>query len=183
MKRTTLIIAFVSLLLVASTAAWKFLPRTLSYDECSDVYRHFTDMQLEGVHVTFIRDKMIGDTLRLPVTVLQAETDEGWKVLDSLFGRSRQIEEILNNPDLPDSVKQEFLEMPFTFYGYRAHRETPEKKNGPGETRTDDLMVYVFLNMRCVTIYEPIDTKDVYRLVSGYAINSQQEINQEKNIP
>ena len=176
MKRTTLIIAILALLLVGSATAWKFLPRTLNYDECSDVYRHFADMQLEGVRVTFIRDKLIGDTLRLPVTVLQAENDEGWAVLDSLFGRSCQIEEILNDPDLPDSVKREFLEMPFTFYGFRAHRETPERQNGPGETRTDDLMVYIFLNMRCVTIYEPIDARDVYQLVSGYAIKSQQEI-------
>ena len=51
MKART-IIALLTLLLAGGAAAWKFIPHTLSHDECSDVYRHFADMRLEGVRIT-----------------------------------------------------------------------------------------------------------------------------------
>ena len=175
MKART-IIALLTLLLAGGTAAWKFIPHTLSHDECSDVYRHFADMRLEGVRITYVQDKVINDTLRLPVTLLKAETDEGWEAIDSLFGRTRQVEEILNDLGLPDSVKHEFLEMPFSFYSYRAHRETPEKKIELGDIRSNDLFVYIFLNLRCVTIYEPIDAKTMRDAVNNRAIKNQNEM-------
>ena len=86
---------------------------------------------------------------------------------------SRQIDEILNEPDIPDSVKREFLEMPFTFYTYRANRETPEVKAESSDFRPSDLFVYVFLNLRCITIYEPADARNEREVVNGYAIESQ----------
>ena len=98
MRRITNIIGLLALLVVGGAAAWKWMPHRLSYDECSDVYRHFADMQLRGVQVTYVRDKVVNDTLRLPVTLLKAETDEGWKAIDDIFGCSRQIDEILNEP-------------------------------------------------------------------------------------
>lgn len=175
MKART-IIALLTLLLAGGAAAWKFIPHTLSHDECSDVYRHFADMRLEGVRITYVQDKVINDTLRLPVTLLKAETDEGWESIDSLFGRTRQVEEILNDLGLPDSVKHEFLEMPFSFYSYRAHRETPEKKTELEDMRSNDLFVYIFLNLRCVTIYEPIDAKTMRDAVNNRAIKNQKEM-------
>ena len=175
MKART-IIALLTLLLAGGAAAWKFNPHTLSHDECSDVYRHFADMRLEGVRITYVQDKVINDTLRLPVTLLKAETDEGWEAIDSLFGRNRQVEEILNDLGLPDSVKHEFLEMPFSFYSYRAHRETPEKKIELEDMRSNDLFVYIFLNLRCVTIYEPIDAKTMRDAVNNRAIKNQKEM-------
>ena len=175
MKART-IIALLTLLLAGGAAAWKFIPHTLSHDECSDVYRHFADMRLEGVRITYVQDKVINDTLRLPVTLLKAETDGGWEAIDSLFGRTRQVEEILNDLGLPDSVKHEFLEMPFSFYSYRAHRGTPEKKIELGDMRSNDLFVYIFLNLRCVTIYEPIDAKTMRDAVNNRAIKNQKEM-------
>ena len=86
MKART-IIALLTLLLAGGAAAWKFIPHTLSHDECSDVYRHFADMRLEGVRITYVQDKVINDTLRLPVTLLKAETDEGWEA----FLRCRSV--------------------------------------------------------------------------------------------
>ena len=62
MKART-IIALLTLLLAGGAAAWKFIPHTLSHDECSDVYRHFADMRLEGVRITYVQDKVINDTL------------------------------------------------------------------------------------------------------------------------
>ncbi len=154
MRHRTLIIIILSLLLVGGAAAWKFLPHTLSYDECSDVYRHFADMRLPGVRVTYIQDKIINDTLRLPVTLLQAETDEGWAAIDSLFGLTADRNILINDTTIPDEAKRLFLSNAPQFTLYRAHRKTPYKSIAPGDTRPDDVTVYIFHDLRCVTIYE-----------------------------
>ena len=154
MRHRTLIITILALLLVGGAAACKFLPHTLSYDECSDVYRHFADMRLPGVRVTYIQDKIINDTLRLPVTLLQAESDEGWAALDSLFGLKADRNRLINDTTIPDEVKEGFLNNTAEFYVQRAHRETPDKRIASGDTRPDDVSVYIFPDLRCVTIYE-----------------------------
>ena len=137
MRHRTLIIIILSLLLVGGAAAWKFLPHTLSYDECSDVYRHFADMRLPGVRVTYVQDKIINDTLRLPVTLLQAETDEGWAAIDSLFGLTADRNKLINDTTIPDEAKRLFLSNAPQFTLYRAHRKTPYKSIAPGDTRPD----------------------------------------------
>lgn len=160
MRHRTLIIIILSLLLVGCAAAWKFLPHTLSYDECSDVYRHFADMRLPGVRVTYIQDKIINDTLRLPITLLQAETDEGWAALDSLFGLTADRNKLINDTTIPDEVKRLFLSNSPSFTYQRSHRETPEQKIAGGDLRPDDVIVYIFPDLRCVTIYETVIEKE-----------------------
>lgn len=154
MRHRTLIIIILSLLLVGGVAAWKFLPHTLNYDECSDVYRHFADMRLPGVRVTYIQDKIINDTLRLPVTLLQAETDEGWAAIDSLFGLTADRNKLINDTTIPDEVKQLLLNNAPSFTTQRSHRETPEQHITSMDMRPDDVTVYIFHDLRCVTIYE-----------------------------
>lgn len=154
MRHRRLIIIILSLLLVGGAAAWKFLPHTLSYDECSDVYRHFADMRLPGVRVTYVQDKIINDTLRLPVTLLQAETDEGWAAIDSLFGLTADRNKLINDTTIPDEVKQLLLNNAPSFTTQRSHRETPEQHIAAGDLRPDDVIVYIFPDLRCVTIYE-----------------------------
>lgn len=154
MRHRTLIIIILSLLLVGGAAAWKFLPHTLSYDECSDVYRHFADMRLPGVRVTYVQDKIINDTLRLPVTLLQAESDEGWAAIDSLFGLTADRNKLINDTTIPDEVKQLLLNNAPSFTTQRSHRETPEQHITSMDMRPDDVTVYIFHDLRCVTIYE-----------------------------
>lgn len=165
MRYRTLIIIILSLLLVGGAAAWKFLPHTLSYDECSDVYRHFVDMQMEGVRVTYVRDKVVNDTLRLPVTLLQAESDEGWAAIDSLYGITADRNKLINDTTIPDEVKQTFLRNSPSFTYQRSHRETPEQKIAPMDLCPDDVSVYIFPDLRCVTIYEtgiPKEKSQIY---------------------
>ena len=154
MRHRTLIITLLSLLLVGCAAAWKFLPHTLSHDECSDVYRHFADMRLPGVRVTYIQDKIVNDTLRLPVTLLQAENDEGWAVIDSLFGLTADRNKLINDTTIPEEAKRLFLSNAPQFTTQRSHRETPERHIVRGDMRPDDVTVYIFPDLRCVTIYE-----------------------------
>lgn len=165
MRHRTLIITILALLLVSGAAAWKFLPHTLSYDECSDVYRHFADMRLPGVRVTYVRDKVVNDTLRLPVTLLQAESDEGWAAIDSLYGITADRNKLINDTTIPDEMKQTFLRNSPSFTYQRSHRETPEQKIAPMDMCPDDVSVYIFPDLRCVTIYEtgiPKEKSQIY---------------------
>ena len=158
--KTRTIIALLALLLVGGAAAWKFIPHTLSHDECSDVYRHFADMRLEGVRVTYVQDKVINDTLRLPVTVLEAEDDRGWQQIDSLYGISRNLDALLNNPDIPDDVKEIFRDQQVAKVSVRtAHRETPEKSIGFDDPRPDDVQFYIYPLLRVVCIFETGNVK------------------------
>lgn len=158
--KTRTIIALLALLFVGGAAAWRFIPHTLGHDECSDVYRHFADMQLEGVRVTYVQDKIINDTLRLPVTVLEAENDRGWQQIDSLYGISKHLEALLNNPDLPDDVKETFRDQEAAGVSIRtAHRETPEKSIGFDDPRPDDVQVYIYPLLRVVCIFETGNVK------------------------
>ena len=43
-------------------------------------------------------------------------------------------------------------------------------------TFSNDLFVYIFLNLRCVTIYEPIDAKTMRDAVNNRAIKNQKEM-------
>ncbi len=158
--KTRTIIALLALLLVGGAAAWKFIPHTLSHDECSDVYRHFADMRLQGVRVTYVQDKVINDTMRLPVTVLEAEDDRGWQQIDSLYGISRNLDAMLNNPDIPDDVKETFRDQEVAGVSIRtAHRETPEKSIGFDDPRPDDVQVYIYRLLRVVCIFETGNVK------------------------
>ena len=114
------IIALLALLLVGGAAAWKFFPHTLNHDECSDVYRHFADMRLPGVRVTYVQDKIINDTLRLPVTLLQAETDEGWyMVLPNLTQGSYTLSVKINSADKTCVVPEQYMQwLPGYSYTY-----------------------------------------------------------------
>ncbi len=161
MRKSTLISLLMALLLLGCMAIWRYMPRALSYDECSSVYRHFADMQLEGVRVTYIKDKLVGDSVRVPVTLLEAETDRGWELLDSLFGYSKHINSILNNPNLPDDVKALFLD-DYHVGTFMAHRETPEKRIASVlDSRPNDVTVYWHPHYRCFCIFEPADEESL----------------------
>lgn len=176
MMKKIAISVIAALLIVGVAALCRQAPRTVDYAECSEVYRHYADMQLDGVRVTYIRDKRINDTLRLPVTVIEALDDTGWQQIDSLFGYSKNVEEICAMPDLPDSVKAELVNTLHSFYTYRAHRESPSVVGRSADVRPDDLAVYIFLNLRCVLIYEPNDIRTEYDILNSRAITNQQEI-------
>lgn len=164
MKART-IIALLTLLLAGGAAAWKFIPHTLSHDECSDVYRHFADMRLEGVRITYVQDKVINDTLRLPVTLLKAESDAGWAILDSLFGLKADRNKLINDTTIPEEVKQMFLRNSPRFTYQRSHRETPEQKIAPMDLCPEDVSVYIFPDLRCVTIYETGIKKEELQII------------------
>lgn len=159
MKRSTLIILVLSLLLVGSVAAWRFVPRQVDGDEVFHRY-----VGLEDVCVTYIRDKKVGDSIRVPVVLLEAESERGWEVLDSLFGYTASSEkllaEIMANPDIPDWVIELYQDEKPSVEVYRAPRNAPERKIEVGADRADDVTVYIQAYRRRITIVAPPNVHD-----------------------
>lgn len=158
MKRSTLIILVLSLLLVGSVAVWRFVPRQVDGDELFHRY-----VGLEDVCVTYIRDKKVGDSIRVPVVLLEAESERGWEVLDSLFGytveREKELAEIMANPNIPDWVIERQEKMP-SVQVRRAPHNNPERKIEVGAGREDDVMVYIQAYRRRITIVAPPNVRD-----------------------
>lgn len=159
MKRSTLIILVLSLLLVGSVAAWRFVPRQVDGDEVFHRY-----VGLEDVCVTYIRDKKVGDSIRVPVVLLEAESERGWEVLDSLFGYTASSEkllaEIMANPDIPDWVIELYQDETPSVQAHRAPRNNPERNIEVGAGREDDVIVYIQAYRRRITIVVPPNVHD-----------------------
>ena len=159
MKRSTLIILVLSLLLVGSVAVWRFVPRQVDGDEIFHRY-----VGLEDVCVTYIRDKKVGDSIRVPVVLLEAESERGWEVLDSLFGYTASSEkllaEIMADPNIPDWVIELYQDESPSVQVHRAPRNNPERKIEVGAGREDDVMVYIQAYRWRITIVAPPNAHD-----------------------
>lgn len=159
MKRSTLIILVLSLLLVGSVAAWRFVPRQVDGDEIFHRY-----VGLEDVCVTYIRDKKVGDSIRVPVVLLEAESERGWEVLDSLFGctaiREKLLAEIMADPNIPDGEIEHYQDEKPSVSVWVAHRESPEHAIEAGTGRADDVTVFIQPYRRRITIVVPPNVHD-----------------------
>ncbi len=70
-------IIFLTIVLVA--LAVRLWPRTVPFDQCSEVYKRYADM--DGVDATFIKDYKVNDTVFVDVTLIEARSDSAWNVL------------------------------------------------------------------------------------------------------
>lgn len=83
MKRSWLITILICLLLLCGGGAVLLLPQVVPFDQCSDVYKRYADM--DGVDATFIKDYKVNDTVFVDVTLLEAQTDSAWTILQTDF--------------------------------------------------------------------------------------------------
>lgn len=82
MKRSWLITILFCLLLLGGGGAVLILPQVVPFSQCSDVYKRYAKM--DGVDATFIKDYKVNDTVRVAVTLLQAN-DTVWPQLTDDF--------------------------------------------------------------------------------------------------
>ncbi len=82
MKKSWFITILYCLLLLGGGGAVLLIPRVVPFDQCSDVYKRYADM--DGVDATFIKDYKVNDTVRVSVTLLQAN-DSAWPHLTDDF--------------------------------------------------------------------------------------------------
>ena len=71
------------LLIVLGALAVKLWPRTVPFEQCSEVYKKYAGA--DGVDASFLKDYRINDTAFVDVTVLEALSDTGWAVLQEQF--------------------------------------------------------------------------------------------------
>ncbi len=93
-----------TVLSVGAVVAWRWLPRPLPPEECSELYRAYMDTP--GVGATFIRGFQVNDTVSVDVTLLQATDSAGW---ETIIPKVRIPEEMLDEIELRKQKKQALL--------------------------------------------------------------------------
>lgn len=79
MKKHWLIAVGIVLLAVSATLVWKYRPRTVPVEECSELYRQYSGDS--HIRASYIKDFRVNDSLTLNVTVLEALDSAGWDTL------------------------------------------------------------------------------------------------------
>jgi hypothetical protein len=74
-------IIFLAIVLVA--LAVRLWPRTVPFDQCSEIYQKYASM--ENVKASFIKDYKVNDTVFVDVTLLEATDSVGWATLKKDF--------------------------------------------------------------------------------------------------
>ena len=94
-KRMWLLTLALSLLAVLAAVAWRCWPRTVPLSQCSEVYQRYHD--IPGIQASFIKNKQINDTLRLDMTILEAEDSLAFaNLLKSMSKSDEYITDILS---------------------------------------------------------------------------------------
>ncbi len=88
-------IIFLAIVLVA--LAVRLWPRTVPFDQCSDVYKRYA--AVDGVVATFIKDYKVNDTVFVDATLLEAKDSAVWVMLKNDF-------EVPN----PGPIAQQFID-------------------------------------------------------------------------
>lgn len=84
----------VCLLIVLGTLIVKLWPRTVPFDQCSEIYQKYASM--ENVKASFIKDYKVNDTVFVDVTFIEATTDSAWKLILDDF----------NMPVIPEEYRE-----------------------------------------------------------------------------
>ena len=88
-------IIFLAIVLVALVV--RLWPRTVPFDQCSDVYKRYA--AVDGVDATFIKDYKVNDTVFVDATLLEAKDSAVWVMLKNDF-------EVPN----PGPIAQQFID-------------------------------------------------------------------------
>lgn len=94
MKKSWPITILVCLLILGGGALILGWPRTVPFDQCSDLYKQY--VAVEGINATYIKDYKVNDTVFVDVTLLEAKTDSAWTVLQTDF----------NVPIIPEEYRE-----------------------------------------------------------------------------
>lgn len=67
------------LLIVLGVLAVKLWPRTVPFEQCSEVYKKYAGA--DGVDASFLKDFRVNDSVAVDVVLLEARTDSAWGML------------------------------------------------------------------------------------------------------
>lgn len=83
MKKSWPITLLVCLLILGGGGLILGWPRTVPFDQCSDLYKQY--VAVEGINATYIKDYKVNDTVFVDVTLLEAIDSTGWDILKKDF--------------------------------------------------------------------------------------------------
>ena len=83
MKKSWPITILFCLLIIGGGAAVILWPRTVPFEQCSEIYQKYANM--EDVSASFIKDYKVNDTVYVDVTLLEATDSVGWVTLKKDF--------------------------------------------------------------------------------------------------
>ena len=113
MKKSWFITILYCLLLLGGGGAVLLIPRVVPFDQCSDVYKRYADM--DGVDATFIKDYKVNDTVVVSTTLLQTNDTFIWeKMCEDMH--------IPSITKIPDEFKEMFLSE--KTFGYRVEKDS-----------------------------------------------------------
>lgn len=116
-----LLLAIASILVVVAVKYW---PRVLTPDQCSEVYRRFKDSN--GLHVAFVKDYRVGDSITVDVTTIEAKDSTKWEKLLSSTNLPRIfILKLLDN-------NNENITRVVTYYSHRGDITMTSSAYSPG---------------------------------------------------
>ncbi len=93
-------VLLIALVLACAGVWWVFQTRQLPLAECSEVYRQYR--HLPGVRAAFIRQMPINDTLRLDMTLLEAEDSAAFADLLRAMGKSEEFVQYIMSIELEE---------------------------------------------------------------------------------
>ena len=79
MKRSWIITICLCLLLLVGGGIAIFMPRTVPFSQCSEIYKKYADHP--DIDASFIKEFKINDSISVDVTLLKAIDTSGWKTL------------------------------------------------------------------------------------------------------
>ena len=84
MRRRWLVTVLLLLLSVAVGVLVKRCPRTVPFEQCSELYQRYAGC--EGIDASFIQGYRVNDSVRVDVTLLQATDSAAWSLLmDTMY--------------------------------------------------------------------------------------------------
>lgn len=114
MKKRLLIPLVVFLVVAVVGIVASYWPRTVPWDECSELYRRYADSP--DIRAAYIKDYRVNDSLTINATILEATTDSSWRSLLVTFHdtitdaameplkRGLDVLSILSSDRRPDSI-------------------------------------------------------------------------------
>ena len=152
----------VCLLIVLGTLTVKLWPRTVPFDQCSDVYRKYADM--DGFDASFIKDYKVNDSVFVNVTMLEARDTAIWNRLLKDF-----------NIYIPDEMLP-FIDSNSVFLKYAPHNNYTATMDSI--ILNNDIIVYAYLK-RTILVFE-IENERQNNAIINHKILSTNPKNQSK---
>lgn len=153
-------VAALCLLILVGTLCVKLWPRTVPFDQCSELYQRYADQP--GIDASFVKDFRINDTVAVDATLLCATDAAGWETLRRDFAV----------PDPPPQVQQYIDEGEDLIASRRIAPSSYSKRPSP-DTTAIEVLAYSH-HSHTLTVFH---AKDLNELHAIYHHNYNESIN------